>query len=364
MFGGDPVPLKLTFDQPLQHWTAYEKDPSLYLPLFGEIPDVKFLWEPARFSWVFTLGRAYHLTREERYAEAFWKFSEPFMEGNPPNMGPNWVSAQEVALRLLAFCWSLQIFADSKHSTPARKEKLVRSIAAACSPHPVHPGLCPLAEQQPPAQRGSWLVHSQLGAERPPGCRSMASAGLERISSRPSTNRWMLPVNMSSTAATTSAWCCSSPCGWDPWLTDITSFFRSAAGKPWREPPTGLTPCSTRSAAACPTWAPMTGLPAAHWQAVLLRSPSGDPGSSRAVSWATACRQAPGMKCPCGLVFRTLKKYFETPRYLGDAIYGRESWGILRAVRYRSRPSHADQLHFDLWWRGIEHCPGCRHLSV
>ena len=47
------------------------------------------------------------------------------------------------------------------------------------------------------------------------------------------------------------------------------------------------------------------------------------------------------------------KTYFETPRYLGDAIYGRESWGTLRAVRYRSRPSHADQLHFDLWRRGI-----------
>ena len=122
LFGADPVPLKLIFDQPLQHWTAYENDPSLYLPLFGEIPDVKFLWEPARFSWAFTLGRAYHLTREERYAEAFWKFSDTFMDGNPPNMGSNWVSAQEVALRIMAFCWSLQILADSRHSTPERKK--------------------------------------------------------------------------------------------------------------------------------------------------------------------------------------------------------------------------------------------------
>ena len=47
------------------------------------------------------------------------------------------------------------------------------------------------------------------------------------------------------------------------------------------------------------------------------------------------------------------KKYYETPRYLGDAIHGRESWGTLRAVRYRNRPSHADQLHFDLWWQGL-----------
>ena len=29
-----------------------------------------------------------------------------------------------------------------------------------------------------------------------------------------------------------------------------------------------------------------------------------------------------------------------------------DSWGTLRAVRFNSRPAHADQLHVDLWWRG------------
>jgi asparagine synthase (glutamine-hydrolysing) len=31
---------------------------------------------------------------------------------------------------------------------------------------------------------------------------------------------------------------------------------------------------------------------------------------------------------------------------------GRQSFGMLRAAEYRDRPSHADQLHLDLWWRG------------
>jgi hypothetical protein len=44
---------------------------------------------------------------------------------------------------------------------------------------------------------------------------------------------------------------------------------------------------------------------------------------------------------------------FETPRYFGDDLYAKNSWGYLRVVRYTSRPSHADQLHFDLWWRGL-----------
>jgi hypothetical protein len=30
----------------------------------------------------------------------------------------------------------------------------------------------------------------------------------------------------------------------------------------------------------------------------------------------------------------------------------RESYAMLRAARYRDRPSQPDQLHFDLWWRG------------
>jgi hypothetical protein len=43
----------------------------------------------------------------------------------------------------------------------------------------------------------------------------------------------------------------------------------------------------------------------------------------------------------------------EIPRYPGDQINAKNSWGYLRAVRFKSRPSHADQLHFDLWWRGL-----------
>jgi hypothetical protein len=31
----------------------------------------------------------------------------------------------------------------------------------------------------------------------------------------------------------------------------------------------------------------------------------------------------------------------------------RHSWGYLRTARFNSRPAHADQLHFDLWWRGL-----------
>jgi len=47
-------------------------------------------------------------------------------------------------------------------------------------------------------------------------------------------------------------------------------------------------------------------------------------------------------------------RYFEPGRYLAEHLYARNSWGSLRTIRrFRSRPSHADLLHFDLWWRGL-----------
>ena len=41
--------------------------------------------------------------------------------------------------------------------------------------------------------------------------------------------------------------------------------------------------------------------------------------------------------------------------YLNGGIYimrGSQSKAVIRCTDYRARPSHADQLHMDLWWRG------------
>jgi hypothetical protein len=47
------------------------------------------------------------------------------------------------------------------------------------------------------------------------------------------------------------------------------------------------------------------------------------------------------------------QKYVQIPRYLGDQLYGKDSWTSLRTAQFTTRPSHADQLHVDLWWRGL-----------
>ena len=126
LFGAQPVGLDLTVPGKLEHWARYETGKADLRHLTS---DIKLLWEPARFGWAFHLGRAYHLTRDEKYAETFWRYFELFASANPPWLGPNWTSGQEAALRLMAFVWSAQVFNGSTASTPARNPALALAVA-------------------------------------------------------------------------------------------------------------------------------------------------------------------------------------------------------------------------------------------
>ena len=89
----------------LHHWTAYESGKAA-LPQ----GDIKFVWESARFGWAFPLARAYHATQDSRYREMFWQLFEEFNAANPTMMGPNWISGQEVAIRMIAIVLVSDVF--------------------------------------------------------------------------------------------------------------------------------------------------------------------------------------------------------------------------------------------------------------
>jgi len=125
LFGDQLHPLNLAPQPPLAHWTEYESGKASW----SGPQDIKFIWEPARFSWAFTLARAYAVNLDEACPQAFWQAFETFQQANPPNLGPNWLSSQEVALRILAFIFCDQIFAKSVASTPQRRQQLWQSIA-------------------------------------------------------------------------------------------------------------------------------------------------------------------------------------------------------------------------------------------
>ncbi len=91
--------------------------------------DIKHVWEPSRFAWVFPLVRADWRTRDQRYARLFWQFVGDWRESNPPQCGVNWKCGQEVALRVMACCFGLYGFADSPETTPPRVARLAQMLA-------------------------------------------------------------------------------------------------------------------------------------------------------------------------------------------------------------------------------------------
>lgn len=133
------TPLKPGLDTN-KHWSEISDD--------GEV-DIKFVWEASRFSMVYTLVRAYAATREEKFAEAFWTLLESWAESNPPNTGPNWMDGQEAALRLMAWTFGCYQFSDSPSATPQRiaqftvllaahAERIYKNIDYAISTHSNH----------------------------------------------------------------------------------------------------------------------------------------------------------------------------------------------------------------------------------
>jgi hypothetical protein len=66
--------------------------------------DSKLVWELNRHQHLVTLGKAYWLTRDERYTREAADQLLTWIEDNPPGMGINWYSALEVGLRLISWC--------------------------------------------------------------------------------------------------------------------------------------------------------------------------------------------------------------------------------------------------------------------
>ncbi len=94
-----------------------------------EYGDIKIIWEPNRFGFVYTLVRAYWRTGNERYAEMFWELVEDWRKNNPPNKGVNWKCGQEISFRIMAWCFGLYGFLDAKATTPERVVFLTQMIA-------------------------------------------------------------------------------------------------------------------------------------------------------------------------------------------------------------------------------------------
>src|ERR1700752_2419957 len=104
-----------------KHWSQISDDTDV---------DIKFIWEPNRFSYVYTLVRAYAASQDEKYAEAFWNLILDWAEHNPPNTGANWKDGQEIALRLVAWTFGFHAFFNSPSTNSQHISKFTQYIAA------------------------------------------------------------------------------------------------------------------------------------------------------------------------------------------------------------------------------------------
>jgi hypothetical protein len=105
------------------------------LKKFYEIPyldaevlgDSKIIWELNRHQHFLTLGKAYQLTRNEKFAQEFVSQFYGWAEQNPYLLGINWASSLEVAFRSLSWLWARELFAD----TPSYSAQTARDVLAA-----------------------------------------------------------------------------------------------------------------------------------------------------------------------------------------------------------------------------------------
>ncbi|HWR66165.1 MAG TPA: alginate lyase family protein [Bellilinea sp.] len=346
LFGGQFHPLNLLPPGTAEHWTR-SKLPS------GE--DIKLIWEPARFGWVFTLGRAYILTGDERYPQLFWQYWEQFTAGNPVNCGPNWQSGQEVALRLIAYCYAAQAFDSSGKTSQQRKNGLLAAIAdhadripptlvyaraqhnnhlisEACGLYLAGTALQGHAHAEKWRSLGwKWLTNAFIGQIEPDGTYAQHSMNYHRMllhlallaSCAARINHQKFPPIVNQRLAAASRWLLAQV---DPISGDAPNLGHNDGANILSLGASNFRDHRPVGQAAAAVFLGSRLLPPGPWDELTallgFSAPDSDP----------------------------LPTPIESPavRHLGNS----SEWATLRSVHYHSRPAHADQLHVELWFNG------------
>jgi hypothetical protein len=345
LFGGEPQSLNLVPSGKLGHWSKHTGYQHAGV-------DIKFIWEPGRFGWATVLARAFHLTKDEKYARKFWELTEKFIEFSPTNIGPHWVSAQEVGLRLISLVFAAGVFKDSTESNPTRMGKLAAVLASHAARIPSTLGYsraqnnnhllteaaalytaAVVLPKHPKADQwrklGWRLLHSGLDRQiTTDGDYAQHSVNYHRLMLQ--TSLWVhrLAVESGDLFPTRSITKLASASLWLSSLLDIDSGHAPNLGSNDGAYILPLTVCEYSDfrpvlQAAGRAFLGEDLFPAGQWDemSVWLVPDLGEPSEIE----------------------------INPPLRLQSE----HSWAYLRTARYLTRPSHADQLHLDLWWRGI-----------
>lgn len=327
--------------------------------------DIKFVWEPNRFAVVFELVRAYGSTRDERYPSAFWQLVENWALENPPQLGPNWMCGQEAAIRTMAWCFGLYAFSQSPQSTPDRVahlalliashgDRIAANIAYAMSTKSNHGiseavGLWTIGLLFPEfAQADEWRekgqrllemeIRRQIYAD---GSYVMPSANYYRMSLQACL--WGIRLGELNGRYLASDVCALVSKGID-FLFQLL------------DPETGQLPNfgSNDSALLLPLnecdssdFRPILqlGYYTFHHELLFKSGPWNED-----LVWLFGLQ---ALDVPLASRNKVALDDFSGSRGGYYTLRGGESWAMIHCAHFTDRPSQVDQLHFDLWWRGI-----------
>lgn len=348
IYGSEPVPLDLC-PPVISHWTKFRMD-----TLDGR--DIKDTWEPARFSWAYTLCRAYYLTGNEKYAEKFWELTDLFIKSNPVDQGPNWISAQEAAMRIINFVFPASLLLHSPSSTEPRLELLLNSIID-------HTGRIPPTLAYARAQNNNHLLVEAAG---------LITAGT-LFSSHPAGREWLtlgwkwFHHALQNQIFDNGVYIQQSTCYHRLMLQTAVWVYQLSKINGLPFPSSSLDKLSQAVRWLAVLVDPVSGhVPnLGHNDGAYLMPLTGDYLDYRPVIQAAGRQFLAGPVFPPGpwdemstwlnlsledsassLV--DLTSTFPSINRIGNA----DTWAVLRAENYNGRPAHADQLHVDLWWQG------------
>lgn len=376
LFGGKPIRMGFPPDWLLanqvklpadRHWSTYSTE--------GEA-DLRTLWELSRFGWAYVLARAYRATGDHRYVEGFFSLVDSWCATNPPNRGPNWISAQEVALRIMALSFAWHAFRERFERTSDRVDQLMTLINA-------HAERIPPTLRYARAQRNNHLLTEAVG---------LYTAGLLFPSLRSAPRwkrlgwRWLNfalldqvfedggyiqhSANYHRLALSAGTWAAQlgnlngEPLPADSLsrLADTTSALLALVdAENGRAPNFGNNDGSDIL--------PLASTPHVDYRPVLqaaalafLGRPAFPPGPWDETSYWLGLREPPSLELHAGhQAVSTGNTAQSDPKSAARVdfpqaglhlVKGEDSWAMLRRAHFRSRPGHSDQLNLDLWWAG------------
>lgn len=124
------------FPPTTDHWSSsvggsyrFACGPWWTVPHLPPQADIKDVWEPARFGWIYDLIRAHRLSNDSVLAAALFQRLDEWLASSHPFDGVHWSCGQETAVRAIALLHAEAWLATDRRCTEADRQKIAQVLA-------------------------------------------------------------------------------------------------------------------------------------------------------------------------------------------------------------------------------------------